>query len=470
MSVSSLHINVAGKQKQLPKPLLLETAKLLTLSREDVNAEIARQIEENPFLLTKDVDQTQESVSIQTPFDEPVGVSADFPGTTSLITWKNTPSEDSTVDPTDFLSYPTTLLEHLTRQIRLLTIPEDKKDLVQWLAGNLNEDGLFEETLESMANTCPISASEKAWQEALQTLQSLDPTGVGATSALEVLSLQLKAAPNDELTATRALADSILKECPNLLLKGDKAAIARRLHRDLNDVRAALCILRSLDPHPCSQFVGLTDHTVFPDFTVEKKDGALTLIFQDDASERIAFDSPTYALLHKGPKDAPEREAMEPYAQKARLFINALMRRKKTLLLVGRALFKRQFRFFVEGPQALVPLGMQEVAENLGISTSTVSRAVAGKYIQTPFGFFPLKHFFSGSVASDEAPELLSSTVVRERIRQLISEENPACPMSDAQLTQQLAEQGIRIARRTVAKYREMDKIPPKNERLRLCS
>ena len=161
---------------------------------------------------------------------------------------------------------------------------------------------------------------------------------------------------------------------------------------------------------------------------------------------------------------------MEPYAQKARLFINALMRRKKTLLLVGRALFKRQFRFFVEGPQALVPLGMQEVAENLGISTSTVSRAVAGKYIQTPFGFFPLKHFFSGSVASDEAPELLSSTVVRERIRQLISEENPACPMSDAQLTQQLAEQGIRIARRTVAKYREMDKIPPKNERLRLCS
>ena len=96
------------------------------------------------------------SEPIQTPFDEPVGVSADFPGTTSLITWKNTPSEDLTVDPTDFLSYPTTLLEHLTRQIRLLTVPEDKKDLVQWLAGNLNEDGLFEETLESMASACPI--------------------------------------------------------------------------------------------------------------------------------------------------------------------------------------------------------------------------------------------------------------------------------------------------------------------------
>ena len=93
---------------------------------------------------------------------------------------------------------------------------------------------------------------------------------------------------------------------------------------------------------------------------------------------------------------------------------------------------------------------------------------MAGKFIQTPFGFFPLKHFFSGTVPSTDAPELLSSTVVRERIRQLIAEENPACPMSDAQLTQQLAEQGIRIARRTVAKYREMDKIPPKNERLRL--
>ena len=252
------------------------------------------------------------------------------------------------------------------------------------------------------------------------------------------------------------------------MLKGDKAAIARRLHRDENDVRAALCILRSLDPHPCSRFAGLTDNAVLPDFTVEKKDGVLTLIFQDDAAERLVFDAPTYALLHKEVKQAPEREAMEPYAQKARLFISALTRRKKTLLLVGRALFKRQSRFFAEGPQALVPLGMQEVAESLGISKSTVSRAVAGKFIQTSFGFFPLKHFFSGTVPSTDAPELLSSTVVRERIRQLIAEENPACPMSDAQLTQQLAEQGIRLARRTVAKYREMDKIPPKNERFRL--
>lgn len=468
MAVSSLHIDVAGQQKQIPKPLLLETAKLLTLSREELAAEIRRQLDENPFLLAKEVETAPLSEPIQTPFDEPVGVSADFPGTTSLITWKNTPSEDLTVDPTDFLSYPTTLLEHLTRQIRLLTVPEDKKDLVQWLAGNLNEDGLFEETLESMASTCPISASEKDWQEALKTLQSLDPTGVGATSALEVLSLQLKAAPNDAFTATRELADFILKECPDLLLKGDKAAIARRLHRDENDVRAALCILRSLNPHPCSRFAGLTDNAVLPDFTVEKKDGVLTLIFQDDAAERLVFDAPTYALLHKEVKQAPEREAMEPYAQKARLFISALTRRKKTLLLVGRALFKRQSRFFAEGPQALVPLGMQEVAESLGISKSTVSRAVAGKFIQTPFGFFPLKHFFSGTVPSTDAPELLSSTVVRERIRQLIAEENPACPMSDAQLTQQLAEQGIRIARRTVAKYREMDKIPPKNERLRL--
>lgn len=298
MAVSSLHIDVAGQQKQIPKPLLLETAKLLTLSREELAAEIRRQLDENPFLLAKEVETAPLSEPMQTPFDEPVGVSADFPGTTSLITWKNTPSEDLTVDPTDFLSYPTTLLEHLTRQIRLLTVPEDKKDLVQWLAGNLNEDGLFEETLESMASTCPISASEKDWQEALKTLQSLDPTGVGATSALEVLSLQLKAAPNDAFTATRELADFILKECPDLLLKGDKAAIARRLHRDENDVRAALCILRSLDPHPCSRFAGLTDNAVLPDFTVEKKDGVLTLIFQDDAAERLVFDAPTYALLH----------------------------------------------------------------------------------------------------------------------------------------------------------------------------
>lgn len=469
MAVSSLHIDVAGQHKQIPKLLLLETAKLLTLNREELAAEIQRELDENPFLLCHEGESQQEPVVAQTPFDEPVGVSADFPGTTSLITWKNTPSEDSRVDPTDFLSYQTTLLEHLTQQIYLADVPEEQKELVLWLAGNLTEDGLLEDSLHSIGSVCPIHASDQAWQEALQTLQSLDPTGVGASSPLEVLFLQLKAAPNDALTPARSLAESILRECPDLLLKNDKTAIARRLHQNPGDVAAALNILQSLDPHPCARFCALTNSAVIPDFSVEKKEGSLTLIFQDDAAERIYFDSCTYSLLLKDPKETRERKTMEQYAQQARLFISALVRRKGTLLFIGRALFQIQHRFFSEGPQALLPLKMQDVADRLGVSKSTISRAVAGKFIQTPFGFYPLNYLFSGVAGSVGSALALSAAGVRARIRQLIAQEDPAHPISDAQLTQMLAEQGIRIARRTVAKYREMDKIPPKNERLRLC-
>ncbi len=156
---------------------------------------------------------------------------------------------------------------------------------------------------------------------------------------------------------------------------------------------------------------------------------------------------------------------MAQFARDARLFIQALEQRKKTLTTIVTTIFAKQKAFFAAGPESLIPMSMQELADALSISKSTVSRAVAGKYIETPFGFYPLKFFFSTSLATDNPEEALASVGVRAKIRELIENEDPKSPLSDAAISKALEEKGIHVARRTVAKYRELEKIPPKDER-----
>ena len=469
MSTSSLQLGISQKQKQLTKPLLLETAKLLALSREEIKEKVEEELANNPFLeCTETV--PEESVSPDPlPFDEPAGIEAEFPGSSSLVTWKKTTkrieAEEEESDPAEFLSYPATLLNHLTQQIHLLDLSDEIKNLALWIAGNLNEDGLLDDTLESIAKTCPIAAQPEKWQKALVAVQGLDPAGVGATSLLEVLSLQLQHAPKDEKTPFRVLADTILRDHSNLLLKNDKKNIAKILNREEAEVGEALSLLSALNPHPCARFFDIKDNQVVPDFSVRKKGCNLVLLFHEDDVAKLQFDQKTYALLQKDRRE--KRQDMENFAKKAKFFLLALSRRKKTLISIVTALYKAQEQFFIKGPRFLAPLSMQELADATGISKSTVSRAVSGKYIETPFGFFPLKHFFSVAIKTNSS-ETIGATNVRERIRLLIEKEDPQHPLSDSEITKKLGAEGICVARRTVAKYREMEKIPAKSERIRL--
>lgn len=472
MAVSSIRLGLGQKQKQIPKQLLLETSKLLVLSSEQLEEAIEKALETNPFLERKEKDTAPDLPSPATPFDEPVGVAREFHGEAPLINWKETSrrleEDNEDFDPTENLSYPITLLEHLNRQISLLPISEEKRELCRWIAGNLTEDGLLDGSLEAISESYEKELPFSIWEEALHLVQGLDPTGVAASSPLEVLLLQIEKAPRDEKTAKRELAAKILRECPELLLKGKREAIAVTLSADKTEVNEALSILKALDPRPCARFADLRDNGVIADFSVQKKGNSLTLIFHDETISQVSFDEETFSLLKEKPEEVTNE--MEQFARDAKLFISALERRKKTLSAVVSSLFSTQKDFFLRGPSSLRPLSMQELADAIGISKSTVSRAVAGKFIETPFGVYPLKFFFSSSLSGEEGKEDLSAASVRAHIRQIVDSEDKSSPLSDSAIAEMLEIEGIHIARRTVAKYRELEGIAPKSERIRLNS
>ncbi len=446
---------------------------MLVLSSQELEEAIEGALEVNPFLERKEKENLSEAPSPSDPmFDESAGVARDYHGQSPLISWKETSrrlEEDrEDFDPTETLSYPITLLEYLNRQISLLPVEEEKKTLARWIAGNLTEDGLLDGSLKAISESYGEELPFSLWQEALSLVQGLDPTGVAAANPLEVLFLQLKKKPRDEKTPLRELASEILKECPTLLLKGNIEAIAAELSRSITEIDAALAVLKTLDPKPCSRFADLRDNGVIADFSIQKKGSSLRLAFHEETISQISFDEETFNLLKESSKEIPKE--MEQFAHEAKLFINALERRKKTLSAVVTALFSTQKEFFLKGANFLRPLSMQELADAIGISKSTVSRAVAGKFIETPFGVYPLKFFFSSTITGEEGKEDLAATSVRARIRQIVDSEDKSSPLSDSAIAKILEDEGVHVARRTVAKYRELEKIAPKSERIRLNS
>ena len=467
MATSSIGIGLGQKQKELPKPLLLKSAALLTLPLETLNEAIEAEIALNPFLDRVEKEPVESISMDSTPFDEPFGLERDFHNETSFLTWKETSKrlekEAEDADPTEALTYSETLLTHLTRQIELLNLPKEEKELATWIAGNLTDDGLLDGSLELIADSYEKDIPIEKWEKALCDVQDLDPAGVGARTQLEVLILQLNHTPHDETSELRQVAVGILKTAPELLLKGDKKKIAETLSVPIEKVKDAIALLSSLDPRPCARFADLSKSQAVADFSVRKKNGKLVLNFHEDAIAHIAFNEETFTLLKDSGKPIPKD--MAQFAREAKLFIQALEQRKKTLTTIVTTLFAKQKAFFTAGPEALIPMSMQELADALLISKSTVSRAVAGKYIETPFGFYPLKFFFSASLTTDNPEAALASVGVRAKIRELVEKEDPKKPLSDSEIAKALEKEGIHVARRTVAKYRELEKIPPKDER-----
>lgn len=467
MATSSIGIGLGQKQKELPKPLLLKSATLLALSIEALNEAIETELSLNPFLDCPEKEPVEAIQMDSTPFDEPFGLERDFHNETSFLTWKETSKrlekEAEDTDPADTLTYSETLLTHLARQIDLLSIPKKTKDLATWIAGNLTDDGLLDGSLEAIAQSYEKDFPQKDWEEALCVIQDLDPAGVGARTQLDVLILELTHAARDENTELRQIAVIVLQNAPELLLKNDKKKIAETLSIPLEKVKRALALLATLDPHPCARFADLSKSQAVADFSVRKKNGKLILNFHEDAIAHLVFNEETFNLLKDSGKPIPKD--MAQFAREAKLFIRALEQRKKTLSTIVTTIFAKQKAFFTAGPEALVPMSMQELANALSISKSTVSRAVAGKFIETPFGFYPLKFFFSASLATVNPDTALASASVRAKIRALIEKENPKKPLSDSEIAKALEKEGIRVARRTVAKYRELEKIPPKDER-----
>lgn len=345
--------------------------------------------------------------------------------------------------------------EHLTTQLNDKTIGKKQKMLVSFLIGSLDPDGYLRLSTKDIADYLGIAEIEV--EEALKVVWTMEPPGMGARSLRECLRLQLVAKHRESSLAMR-----IITEAWELFEKLKVPEMARQLGVDAREVQAAIDEIRTLHPKPGSLVTGEIPSTIVPDLIVEKVDGEYAVAINDRSVPMLHINRSYLQLIKRG---GPAKKEVKNYIREklngAAWLVRAIEQRRTTMLKVMSAIVERQRDFFDKGPPNLNPLKLQDIATMVGMHISTVSRVTSNKYVQTPHGIFELKYFFTESMGQDLAGGDVSAEKIRSRIRELVENENAKKPMSDQKLSDVLSREGFAVARRTVAKYREQQKILP---------
>jgi RNA polymerase sigma-54 factor len=365
------------------------------------------------------------------------------------------------------LRTPTTLHEHLLAQLLLATAAAEERRVGAWLIGNLDDDGYWRGTLaEAVAATqSPPATVERV----LALLQTFEPAGVGARDLGECLRLQIRA-----LGLEGSLLDTLVTEAlPLLAAPGGAAlpelaqALSKRRQLAPAEVALALRLLQQLDPQPGQRFTSAPAEAIVPDVLVVKVGQDYQVVLNDEGIPRLRISSTYRRLLREGQLGQPEaKQYLEDKLRSAVWLMRSIEQRRQTLYKVATSLVKFQREFLDHGLAHLKPLVLKDVAEDIGMHESTVSRVTTNKYLYTEQGLFELKYFFHSGLASyGGAP--MSSLTVKDRLKKLVAAEDPAQPLTDQQLVARLAAEQVKIARRTVTKYRRELKLPPANRRKR---
>ena len=353
---------------------------------------------------------------------------------------------------------PGALARDLNEQLALSPGASGLRGLCELIVASLDEEGYLMDSLHDIIALAPGQYTLAQARAALALIQSLDPPGVGARDLGECLRLQLRRLPED--APGRGLALRIARGQLPLLAAGSHAALARRLMAPQARIRQALERIRECNPRPGRMLAADPEQPLIPDLLLTRGgDGEWRVELNEEASlaPRLRVNAAYAGAL------GSEHPDLKAQLQEARWLLRALEMRRGTLLRVGAEIARRQSRWLTEGDEAMAPLTMRATAQALGVHETTVSRAVAGKYMQTPHGVVALRQFFSSALPGEDGPR--SANAVRARIRHIIGGESPARPLSDQALVHQLAGEGVHVARRTVAKYREEMRIPPSNLR-----
>ncbi len=392
---------------------------------------------------------------------------------------------DDTASATDLARAHVSLQDHLHDQARCLRLSEEDRAALYFLIESLNEDGYLEDSLGELAAAWqrlsgrapssgegdPAALEEREAMEqrlgvALQLLQHMEPAGVGARDLGECLRLQILELRN---TPQARAALAICGQPLELMAKRDIKRLCHLCGIDDETARAALGLIARLEPKPGRRFIDVERNVVVPDVIVTRAGRGFKVILNPDVMPRLRVHD-VYANAmrqNRGGRDSAGESghaAMQQRLQEARWFIKNIQQRFDTILRVSSAIVERQRNFFMHGELAMRPLVLREIADELGLHESTISRVTTAKYMATPFGTYELKYFFGSSLGTETGGNA-SSTAVRALLKQFISAEEPARPLSDNQLSDLLREQGIECARRTVAKYREALRIAPANLR-----
>ncbi|HTT13783.1 MAG TPA: RNA polymerase factor sigma-54 [Burkholderiaceae bacterium] len=471
-------------------PQLQQSIRLLQLSTLELNQEIEQALADNPLLERED-DPLAGSPRItadgaiingsgnntgatdpgrsegETAGDEaeaPVAIDGD-----GLTDWGHGSSgaerDDEDSGPQSWASTRPTLHEHLRAQLSVTAASPRDRALVELLIAALDDDGYLTSALDDLLALCPteeqVDGDDLA--AALSLLQSFDPPGVGARSAAECLAIQitsrLRQNPDEAEQQALKLAHRIVSDYLPLLAARDYAKLRKHLECTDDELRVAHQLIRGLNPHPGVGFGSSAAEYVVPDIFVRRVRNRWVAQLNAEVMPRLRVNQ-AYAAIVKRDKGSEGHAPWSQRLQEARWLIRNIQQRFDTILRVSQAIVDRQHNFFSHGEIAMRPLVLREIADTVNLHESTISRVTSSKYMATPFGVFELKYFFGSHVATDSGGAA-SSTAIRALIKQLVSAEDARNPLSDSRIAELLGEQGIVVARRTVAKYRESLKIAP---------
>ena len=358
------------------------------------------------------------------------------------------------------------LADHLVWQLGLTNASEEDREIALALIDSVDADGMLRASLEEIAED--FDAEREIGIEevemVLHMLQQFDPSGVCARDLRECLLLQLRDVPTD--TPWLLEAKLVLGEHMELLAARDYQTLLRRTRLTEEELSCVMRLIQSLNPRPGSAVGGDDVEYVVPDVLVRKEKRRWIVELNGESTPRLRINSDYAALVRRADSSA-DNQFLKNNLQEARWFLKSVQSRNETLLKVSTCIVEHQRGFLEYGPEAMKPLVLADIADAIGMHESTISRVTTRKYMHTPRGIFELKYFFSSHVGTTSGGEV-SSTAIRALIRKLTDDENPRKPLSDSKIAQLLAEQDIKVARRTIAKYRESMAIPPSNERKRL--
>ncbi len=478
-------------------PQLQQAIRLLQLSSVELQAEIQQALESNVMLERQEetgespvaepageadpaaqAEQPPESGEAEMQALDIAGQTDDIPTELPVDTrWEDvyepgfTPSGPSNDDGKEFEFQGCTtedLGDHLRWQMQMSNFSETDQLIAEAIIDAINDDGYLTASIEELHQMLLGELPELEPEEVkavLHRIQHFDPPGVGARNLQESLTLQLQQLPND--TPWLAEAKMVVERHFNLLAKRDYTQLMRRTQLDEERLQQVIRLIQSLNPRPGGHISNSSPEYIVPDVFVTKVKGQWRVELNPENTPRLGINAHYAKMIRRGDNTA-DNLCLKNHLQEARWFLKSLQSRNETLLKVASTIVERQRDFLEYGETAMKPMVLHDIAEAVDMHESTISRVTTRKYIHTPRGIFELKYFFSSHVKTSGGGEA-SSTAIQAHIKKLILEEEPKKPLSDSKIAEILSQRGIKVARRTVAKYREIMNIPPSNERKRLA-
>ncbi|MBD3297396.1 MAG: RNA polymerase factor sigma-54 [candidate division Zixibacteria bacterium] len=455
-----MRLELGLRQKLTLAPQLIQSLKMLQMPLLKLEAELRQELSTNPMLEEVEGPETEEADAEQEQLNETeTSESSD-----DDFDWENYLDEDSEFVPRKMSESPeeswertpvveTSLYDHLTEQLKLSKLSNDELEIGEFIIGNIDPNGLLSMSVEELAEAlkCPADKVDKV----LKVVQGFDPPGVAARDLKEAILIQL-----DQRDLSDSLAAAIVREHWHELDRKTHAQLAKSLNVSIEKVREAMDELRTLSPRPAQGRFTTAALPVVPDLVVERVDDEYVIYHNDRHLPHLRITSAYKDIMRKGKKTAPEtRKYVKDKLDQARWLLNAITQRRSTMTKVMEAIVEEQKEFFEKGSQFLKPLRMSDIADKVEMNVATVSRVSKEKYVQTPQGVREIKSFFSGGVETADG-DSMSKRNVKTRLAELIDKENPAKPLSDQEIYKRLNAEGIKLARRTVTKYREELKIP----------